>query len=298
MVFISYSSKDMALADQLRAVLEENGIECWIAPRDIAPGMDYGEAIPVAIQKSKVFVLVLTEDSQASIWCTKELDTALTTGSIVVPFHADSSALAVAFNFRLTNVQRIEAYKRLEAAYGELVSFILKNDPVGSLDARTQTGLTAAENASRVRPAPSRKTRPSRSEDSRNGAAKNPRASRASDVSKDRSGTKVPEERVSDLVKGRLIPLLERGGVSEGEVRQLLDFSYSKKTFGMRRPVLKRLGPSENPSLAAKDSKGHSRYYVTPALVLGERYLVCSQWYRSNKPSLERWLALHEGANA
>ena len=44
-VFISYSSKDKPAADAACAVLESKGIRCWIAPRDIIPGADWGESI-------------------------------------------------------------------------------------------------------------------------------------------------------------------------------------------------------------------------------------------------------------
>ena len=44
-VFISYSTKDKPTADAACAALEAKGIRCWIAPRDILPGSDWGEAI-------------------------------------------------------------------------------------------------------------------------------------------------------------------------------------------------------------------------------------------------------------
>jgi len=40
-IFISYSSKDKAIAAALCAHLEKAQLKCWIAPRDIAPGKDY-----------------------------------------------------------------------------------------------------------------------------------------------------------------------------------------------------------------------------------------------------------------
>ena len=133
MTFISYSSKDRSLAEELKGVLEANGIKCWMAPRDIPAGSDYGASIPRAIADSRVFVLLLTENSQESIWCPKELDLALSAHATILPFHADSSTLTDPFNFRLTNVQRIEAYKRLEAAFAELVGTILSRDFVETL---------------------------------------------------------------------------------------------------------------------------------------------------------------------
>lgn len=37
-VFISYAHQDKPVADAVCARLEQSGIRCWIAPRDIQPG--------------------------------------------------------------------------------------------------------------------------------------------------------------------------------------------------------------------------------------------------------------------
>lgn len=42
-IFISYSTQDKAVADAVCATLEKNKIRCWIAPRDVIPGMSYAE---------------------------------------------------------------------------------------------------------------------------------------------------------------------------------------------------------------------------------------------------------------
>ena len=44
-VFVSYSADDKPTADAVCATLENKGIRCWIAPRDILPGVDWGGAI-------------------------------------------------------------------------------------------------------------------------------------------------------------------------------------------------------------------------------------------------------------
>jgi hypothetical protein len=36
--FISYASADSATASAVCAALEREGVKCWIAPRDVAPG--------------------------------------------------------------------------------------------------------------------------------------------------------------------------------------------------------------------------------------------------------------------
>ena len=48
-VFISYSSQDMEAAQAICHVLEQNEIRCWMAPRNIPPGSDYGDVIDEAI---------------------------------------------------------------------------------------------------------------------------------------------------------------------------------------------------------------------------------------------------------
>ncbi|MFL6797219.1 MAG: toll/interleukin-1 receptor domain-containing protein [Xanthobacteraceae bacterium] len=44
-VFISYSQIDKVTADAACATLEAGGIRCWIAPRDIVPGVPWAGAI-------------------------------------------------------------------------------------------------------------------------------------------------------------------------------------------------------------------------------------------------------------
>ena len=96
--------------------------------------------------------------------------------------------------------------------------------------------------------------------------------------------------KVSDLIKARIIPFLERGGCVDSEIENLQDLSYCKKTFASFYPMLKKLEAKQNASIAAKDKNGHRRYYVKPIIINGSRYLVSSQWYDNNYPLLERWL--------
>ena len=77
MVFISYSSKDTDAANAVRMMLQNNGIDCWMAPESIAMGEDYSNAIPKAIEVCDLFLLILSANSQGSKWVPKELDSAI-----------------------------------------------------------------------------------------------------------------------------------------------------------------------------------------------------------------------------
>ena len=105
-VFISYSSKDMAQAENVRNILEQNGIPCWMAPRDIPGGSNYTKEIPVAIRGCQVFVLILSQNAQNSHWVLKEVDAAVNNNKVIIPDMLEDIELNDEFNFLLTGVQR------------------------------------------------------------------------------------------------------------------------------------------------------------------------------------------------
>jgi hypothetical protein len=63
--FISYASADVAAAESIVTTLENNGVRCWIAPRDVKAGALYSDVIVRAISDAKALVLVLSENSVA-----------------------------------------------------------------------------------------------------------------------------------------------------------------------------------------------------------------------------------------
>jgi len=88
-IFVSYSTKDKPTADAICAALEANGIRCWIAPRDILPGSDWGEAIIDAIHACRVMVLVFSGNSNASSQIKREIERAVNAGIPVVSFRIE-----------------------------------------------------------------------------------------------------------------------------------------------------------------------------------------------------------------
>ena len=75
--FISHSSTDKQLAEEICSSLEKRGINCWIAPRDIDPGKAYGEEIIHAIEQTSATILVLSENSNQSPAVRNEAERAL-----------------------------------------------------------------------------------------------------------------------------------------------------------------------------------------------------------------------------
>jgi non-specific serine/threonine protein kinase len=89
-VFISYSHNDKAIADAICANLENANACCWIAPRDIAPGLDWPTAISNAVAASRIMVLVFSAHSNSSMDVSRELVLASNGNLIIIPFKIDA----------------------------------------------------------------------------------------------------------------------------------------------------------------------------------------------------------------
>jgi uncharacterized protein YjbI with pentapeptide repeats len=74
--FISYSSRDEALAQRLHADLQYKGVRCWFAPEDLKIGDEFRSRIDESIQVYDRLLLILSEHSVTSRWVQKEVETA------------------------------------------------------------------------------------------------------------------------------------------------------------------------------------------------------------------------------
>ena len=71
--FLSYSSEDVELAQQIDLDLRELGAHVWIDQRMILPGDSLYEVIPEGIESADFFLALLTNNSVESKWCKREL---------------------------------------------------------------------------------------------------------------------------------------------------------------------------------------------------------------------------------
>lgn len=109
-VFISYSSKDKPTADATCATLEAGGIRCWMAPRDIRPGADWGEAIVEAIQGSRAFVLVFSENANLSVQIKREVERAINKAIPIIPLRIENVMPTKSMEFFLSTPHWLDAF--------------------------------------------------------------------------------------------------------------------------------------------------------------------------------------------
>ncbi len=109
-IFISYSSKDRMIADAIVSNFENNGIRCWYAPRDIDPGVDWGEAITKAIDACSLFLLIFSGNANASKHVLDELYYSLAEEKIVIPFRVENLDPSGAMRLHLSSLHWLDAH--------------------------------------------------------------------------------------------------------------------------------------------------------------------------------------------
>lgn len=115
-VFISHAEGDRAFAGDLCALLEREGRRCWIAPRDIAPGTQYGAAIMAAIQASGAMLVVLSQAANASRFVAREVERAASLGRRLLVVRAEEVLPGPDLALFLSDTQWIDAFALDEAA--------------------------------------------------------------------------------------------------------------------------------------------------------------------------------------
>lgn len=110
-VFVSYAGGDKETAFRIAAFLEDKGIVCWIAPRDVPPGTDYGTAILDGIEGCSAFILVLSEEANDSTFVRKEVERAVSKGKPVLPVRIREVAPSGALEFFVSSSQWVDAWR-------------------------------------------------------------------------------------------------------------------------------------------------------------------------------------------
>jgi TolB-like protein len=107
-VFVSYASQDRALANAVVAAFERQGLRCWIAPRDVTPGVLYADEIIRAINGARVLVLVLSKSAIASPHIGREVERACSKRRPIVTLRTDAAQLTTALEYFLSESQWID----------------------------------------------------------------------------------------------------------------------------------------------------------------------------------------------
>ena len=128
-VFLSYAHDLKSVVDRICAELENEGIRCWYAPRDVVG--DYATSIVEAIDETKVFVVLLNNESSKSPHVLNEVEMAYKRiiekeGELtILPLKLDDRDLSKAMEYYVKRMHWIDASTQgVENAVKELKSKI------------------------------------------------------------------------------------------------------------------------------------------------------------------------------
>jgi TIR domain len=124
-VFVSYSQPDYACAMELVTQLEAQGINCWIAPRDIAPSADWAAEIIDAISNSRTMVLVFSASSNESPQVRREVERAVHKQVSILPFRIENVLPSKSLEYFLSSQHWMDAFPGpREPHYARLCAYL------------------------------------------------------------------------------------------------------------------------------------------------------------------------------
>lgn len=95
------------------------------------------------------------------------------------------------------------------------------------------------------------------------------------------------EIKIGQLVRTTFRELFAQRKITQKMASSLMDLEYSKQTFGVSFPVLKRIDDRYQLSKQIQDHKGRSRYWSQQ---FGNgKYLICNQWYEKHRKKFLDW---------
>jgi len=146
-VFLSYSSKDKVVADTTCAALESRGIRCWIAPRDIIAGKEWGAAIIEGLEQCRSMVLIFSANANSSQQVMREVERAVNRGMPIIPFRIEDVPASKNMEYFISFHHWMDAFDgTLEEHVEQLsdtVRSLLANKPPGARPAQAKAPATA-----------------------------------------------------------------------------------------------------------------------------------------------------------
>lgn len=121
-IFISFASRDRKAAEQICTGIEERGLACWIATRDIGPGKNFQEEITRAIRSASAMIVVFSRHTNASREVTTEIALARGFGVNVMPVRIEEVTPSDALQYAFASHQWIDLFDGRERAVERLAA--------------------------------------------------------------------------------------------------------------------------------------------------------------------------------
>jgi hypothetical protein len=138
--FISHAAEDAAVAAAIIEHIEDDGLACWIAPRDVRPGCEYASEIIDGIESCAVFVLMLSAAANLSPFVKREVERAASKGKPILTFRVAPVEPDKALELFVSSAHWIDAWEAPLAPHLAQLADAVRNAMAGEKRAAPAPG--------------------------------------------------------------------------------------------------------------------------------------------------------------
>lgn len=124
-VFISYSSVDQKIAEGVCAYLEQHGIRCFVAYRDIPRGVVWAAAIVDALENARMMLVLFSRHFNESRQVDREIELAAELGMPILTLRLSDDGFTGVKRYYLKNLNWIDAFPNPERYFESLKKNVL-----------------------------------------------------------------------------------------------------------------------------------------------------------------------------
>jgi N-acetylneuraminic acid mutarotase len=123
-VFVSHAKEDQEAASRVRALLEAEGMDCWLASRDAAARKDKAAASLQAIRDSSLVLLIFSASANASSGVLRDIERAIAYERPVLSLHLDDAVPNASLEYYLNLWQWLDASEGIEDKRDAIVAAV------------------------------------------------------------------------------------------------------------------------------------------------------------------------------
>ncbi len=153
---MSYATEDVDTASRVCALLEADGIGCWMARQDLTAETDYAAATLEAIRVSDLVLLIFSASANTSPYVLREIERAVAYERPVLSIHTDDALPNPSIEYYLNLWQWLDAQAGVENKREEIIATVRRQlDSVPwSPQSPSLTTVADAEPAEKEEPTP------------------------------------------------------------------------------------------------------------------------------------------------
>lgn len=104
------------------------------------------------------------------------------------------------------------------------------------------------------------------------------------------------ERKIGALVRTEMEKLISSRRITNHMYEQLSSEEWCRATFHIGHPLIKEIDPSSPVDPQRKDQNGYLRYWKTVYRTGGRHFVLCKEWFESNRKYFLSWLSSIDGS--